>query len=164
MRSYSELVDVLTAKEDALRLLQSILEEERIYIVELKTDKLNETTSRKEEVAAKISDLKERLRETLSRSFKEWGMSGEINLSPVIEKLRGPEKERLLGLQDSLILLSRKIEELLSGNRDLLNSSLRIVESSMSFFRRALSRSDTYGNAGHMTEIPAASRLVCKEI
>jgi flagellar biosynthesis/type III secretory pathway chaperone len=164
VKYFAELVDVLTAKEETLRLLQSILEEEQTCIVELKTDELNRLTSRKEEVADKIRHLNEGLRETLARSFKEWGITGEINLSPVIEKLNGPERKRILGLQDALVSVSLKIEDLLARNRDLLKNSLRIVETSMSFFRRVLSRSDTYGNAGHMMEIPAASRLVCKEI
>jgi len=164
VRSFLELVDVLTAKEDSLRLLRSILEEEQRCIVELRADELNKMTCRKEEVAETVRELNERLRETLTRSFRELNLAGEINLSPVIEKLNGLEKDKLLSLQDRLVSVAHNIENLLSVNGGLLESSLRLVNGSMNFFKQVLSKSDTYGNAGRMMETPAATRIICREI
>ncbi len=160
----AELIAVLEEKRHLLESMQSILENERKLIVELKAAEVEQLNSRKEELIEGVNRLNKRFQSVLRKTSREMQLPEESSLSPLIARLNRPEKDCLQNLQNGLITVSGKIGELAAVNKGLLENSLRFIERSMTFFGRFFKKNDTYGVTGRMTESSSGSRLVCKEI
>lgn len=160
----AELIETMTEKRDALECLQAILEEENEHITRLDSEALRINSSKKLRVFERMSNLNDRCRAALEDAYREVGVPGGNTLSPLVAGLKQPEREIIQTLQQTVIRTARKTEQLLKLNKDLLESSLQFIESSMNFFKRFFSKTDTYSQTGRMLAAPPAPRIVCKEM
>ncbi len=160
----AELVEALREKGCSLECLQAILEEENELIARLDSEGLSINSSKKLQVFERISNLNEKCRAALENAYREVGIPGKSTLSPLLPGLKQPEREIVQTLQKTVIRTAQKTEQLLKMNKDLLENSLKFIESSMNFFKRFFNKSDTYGNSGRMLATPPAPRIVCKEM
>jgi len=160
----TELIEALREKRDVLECLQAILEEENELITRLDSEGLHINSEKKLQLFERISNLNDRCRAALEYAYREVGIYGENTLSPIIPGLKQPEREIVRNLQKTIICTAGKTEQLLKLNRDLLEMSLNFIESSMSFFKRFFSISDTYGQTGRMLTTLPTPRIVCKEM
>lgn len=163
-RVISELIDVLSDKQNALERLHAILVEENAMIVGLDSQGLKINTTKKLQVLERISILNDRCHNALADACRETGNSGGDTLSHLVAGLMQPESDKIRTLQKALLYAARKNERLLELNKGLLENSLSMVDRSLKFFSKFLTSSNTYGEAGRILEVPAGSRLVCKEI
>ena len=158
------LKTVLVEKQGLLECLSAVIEEENRYVVGLDSSALASTSARKEQVFEKIALLNEKCRTVLESTNQELGLPCGSSLSHVVGRLKPPEQDVLRSLQGKLIVIAKKNEQLLALNKDLLESSLSLMDRSMRLFASLLSNGGTYGMAGRLEVTPASARLVCQEI
>jgi flagellar biosynthesis/type III secretory pathway chaperone len=158
------LKTVLVEKQGLLECLSAVIEEENRYVVELDSSPLASTSARKEQVFEKIARLNEKCRTVLESTNQELGLPRGSSLSQVVGRLKSPERDVLRSLQEKLIVVAKKNEQLLALNKELLESSLSLIDRSMKFFSGLLNSGGTYGMSGRMLDVPSAARLVCKEM
>jgi hypothetical protein len=158
------LKSVLLEKQGLLECLSAVIEEENRYVVALDSSALASTSARKEQVFEKIALLNDKCRTVLETTNQELGLPRDSSLSQVVARLKPPERDVLRSLQQKVIVVAKKNEQLLALNKDLLESSLSLMDRSMRLFARLLSNGGTYGEAGRLVETPASARLVCQEI
>jgi flagellar biosynthesis/type III secretory pathway chaperone len=162
--SIAALKTVLVEKLALLETLAAVFEEENQCVVELDSSSLASTTARKEQLLEKIALLNRQCRTCLESGSHELGLPGGSSLTQVIGRLKSPERDGLRSLQGKLIAVAKQNEQLLTLNKDLLESSLSLVDRSMRLFARLLGNGGTYGMSGRMQEVPAAARIICKEM
>ena len=158
------LKTVLVEKQGLLECLSAVIEEENRHVVGLDSSALALTSARKEQVCDEIVLLNEKCRASLEAANLELGLTPGSSLSQVVGRLKPPERDVLRSLQEKLLFVAKKNEQLLTQNKDLLESSLSLMDRSMRLFASLLSNGGTYGNAGRIVETPASARLVCQEI
>lgn len=160
----AELIGVLTEKGTILEEMRNLLEEEQKCIVALDLARMEANQEEIDKATVRMETLNNNCRLLIAKSGEELGLSGNSTLTPIISRVRPPEKDRLEGLQTSLFSSSSALDGLLAVNRGLIQDSLGVVERSISFFNVVFTKSTTYGEAGRMVSNPTGVRLVCKEI
>ena len=160
----TNLVDVLHARRASMEEMVQLLAREKEAIIAFDTERLQEATARKLEVAAAMEVLDGNCKRLMAREAERLGLPATATLSPIIEKSAPAEQAELTALQKKIATLAGEIRQLADENRRFLGSSLTTINRSLAFFQSRFTVSETYGGSGQMVERGANTRLLRKEI
>lgn len=160
----ANLVDVLHARRASMEEMVQLLAREKEAIVAFDTERLQEATARKLEVAAAMEVLDGNCRRLMAREAERLGLPANATLSPIIARSAPAEQAELVALQKAIASLAAEIRQMVDENRQFLGSSLATINRSLSFFQSRFTVSETYGGSGQMVERGANSSLLRKEI
>lgn len=160
----TNLVDVLHARRSSMEEMVQLLAREKEAIIACDTERLQEATARKLEVAAAMEVLDGNCKRLMAREAERLGLPATATLSLIIEKSAPAEQVELTALQKKIATLAGEIRQLADENRRFLGSSLTTINRSLAFFQSRFTVSETYGGSGQMVERGANTRLLRKEI
>ena len=158
-----ELITLLSEQKNLLVRLIPFLEEERRCIVELNMDKLSVVMDGKTEVFGQLQATSKRCRGLVAKLAVELGDAEAKSLSPLLPKIKQPERETLKDLQRELLESAAVFERLSKSNGDLLGRALLTVNRSLAFFGRLLNNGTTYSGMGRMVGGTPVPRLLHRE-
>jgi len=158
------LVDLLHSRRASMEEMVQLLGREKEAIIAFDTERLQEATARKLEVAAAMEVLDGNCRQVMAREAERLGLPVTATLSPIIERCAPAEQAELAGLQKKIASLAGEIRQLVDENRRFLGSSLTTINRSLAFFQSRFTISETYGGSGQMVERGVSTRLLRKEI
>ncbi len=144
-----DLIEILQQEVAAYRGLADLAIEERLAIVARTPDRLNDVTERKMALLQDAARL-EANRHAWLRARNSDG--GEVTVTGLIDRLPGPEAERLGRVRDDLLRSVRDLERANAQNARLLYSALAIVDRTL-----AAAQVDG-GNVLYQPDGPATSR------
>jgi flagellar biosynthesis/type III secretory pathway chaperone len=162
--SLNNFMQALSANEAALRELAAFLDEEQQSIVNLDSAAIEGRVERKNLLLARLEGCAADCRLRLRQLGRELQLPQAETISALLPRLTGVQQAALRKLQQSLQELSDEVNRLLAFNRELLDSSLGIINSSLQFFNSLLTKRPTYGQHGMMMDSGSSIRLVNKEI
>lgn len=160
----TNLVDVLHSRRASMEEMVQLLAREKEAIIAFDTERLQEATARKLEVAAAMEVLDGNCRLIMARESERLGLPANATLTPIIGRCTPAEQAELTDLQKKIASLAGEIRQLVDENRRFLGSSLTTVNRSLAFFQSRFTVSETYGGSGQMVERGANTRLLRKEI
>jgi flagellar biosynthesis/type III secretory pathway chaperone len=160
----TNLVDVLHARRGSMEEMVQLLTVEKEAIIACDTERLQEATARKLEVAAAMEVLDGNCRQLMAREAERLSLPANATLSPIIEKSTPAEQAELAALQKKIATLAGEIRQLADENRRFLGSSLTTINRSLAFFQSRFTVTETYGGSGQMVERGANSSLLRREI
>ncbi len=163
-KTITGLMAALKEKRNALDCMRDILEEENKHIIGLDYEKLRITTSGKQQVIERIAKLNKECVAAIKGAHEELGTPSNGGFTAIINRLREPERNMVRSLQSAIFASARNNERLIGLNKDLLESSLDLIERSLGFFKRFMTSGNTYGEAGRMLQTSSGPRLVRKEM
>ena len=158
------LPDMLHARRASMEEMLRLLVREREAIIAFDTERLQEATARKLEVAAAMEVLDGDCRRLMAREAERLGLPANATLSPIIGRSAPAEQAELAALQKKIASLAGEIRQMVDENRQFLGSSLTTINRSLAFFQSRFTVSETYGGSGQMVERGANTRLLRKEI
>jgi flagellar biosynthesis/type III secretory pathway chaperone len=164
MNSLDQLAAILDEKRSILEELKLLLKHEQVQISDLNLPSLEGTGQDKERIILQLHVLNNLCREHLSAASSDLQLPTDSSLSPVIEKAKSPERERLKELQSVVTVVAHEVTSLNELNRELLQDSLRVTNRSIEFFNKILGVTETYGHRGEVVEERGGARLLRKEI
>ncbi|HEU0265270.1 MAG TPA: flagellar protein FlgN, partial [Geobacterales bacterium] len=138
--------------------------EEQRCIVELDLERLSSNAREKEESLARIEELSGHCRELIAAIGSDLGLTQPRSLSALLSRLEQPTRRQVMELQQRLMSTALSVDRLQTTNRQLIADSIAMVQGTMSFFGRALSATDTYGEEGTMQENQSSAPMVRQEI
>src|ERR1039457_6211755 len=148
--SMIELITVLTENEKILAELASALTEEQRCIVDLDLERLAENGGRKDEIAFRLTSVREECRALMQQVGSELGLNEIPSLSALIVAASAAEQVKLRPLQRRLVRLAQTLERQHDMNRMMLENSITMIKRSMALFGRLLGGGDSYGAQGHI--------------
>ena len=164
-RSIVELIAALCEKGVLLDRLHDLLLKERECMTSLDLARLEEN---QQEIAAgmdRLAKLSEECRRMIATVGAGLGMSDNGTLSPIIARLKAPEREALAEAQQSVAGNAAALRGALALHKRLIEDSLNVVGRSVGFFNRLFNPGQTYGVAGaFVSGGRGASGFVSKEI
>lgn len=160
----TNLVDVLHARRASMEEMVQLLAREKEAIIACDTERLQEATARKLEVAAAMEVLDGNCRQLMAGEAQRLGLPVNATLTPIIGRCAPAEQAELTALQKTIASLAGEIRQLVDENRLFLGSSLTTINRSLAFFQSRFTVSETYGGSGQMVERGANTRLLRKEI
>lgn len=160
----TNLVDVLHARRASMEEMVLLLGQEREAIITFDTERLQEATARKLEVAAAMEVLDGNCRRLMAREAERHGLPANATLTPIIARCAPAEQAELEALQEKIVSLAGEVRRMVDDNRRFLGSSLTTINRSLAFFQSRFTVSETYGGSGQMVERGANTRLLRKEI
>jgi flagellar biosynthesis/type III secretory pathway chaperone len=154
------LTTLLDEETELLGALLSILQDENNALICAKLNKLNETCKKKENLILKIRILEEQRIHVLQEFSELSGHTpGIITLAELSGLAEGDDYTRLAGCRSNLLSLSESIRDLNKSNRSLLNYSIGLVRTSLSFLDNFISPNLLYYNNGRLQTIHQTGRL-----
>jgi hypothetical protein len=160
----TELMTVLAEKVDILESVRETLEEEQRCIIEARSERLEENTSRAEEFMTRLNVVNNRFRTLLARTGEELGIPDAGSLSSLISGVDTEARQKLRFLQKKCFFAAEAINRLLVINEGLIKHSLDIIDRSIFLFSRLLGGGETYGSAGRILNGKAAGSILYREI
>ena len=160
----TNLVDVLHARRASMEEMVQLLTVEKEAIIACDTERLQEATARKLEVAAAMEVLDGNCRQLMAGEAQRLGLPANATLTPIIGRCAPADQAELAVLQKTIASLAGEIRQLVDENRRFLGSSLTTINRSLAFFQSRFTVSETYGGSGQMVERGANTRLLRKEI
>jgi chromosome segregation ATPase len=162
--SLNQFMQALSANKAVLEELAAFLTEEQQSIVNLDTIAIEGRAERKKLLLAQLETSATTCRQRLRQLAQELQLPQAETISALLPRLTGTQRTALQNLQQGLQQLSDEVNRLLAFNRELLDSSLGIINSSLQFFNSLLTKRPTYGQHGMMMDSGSSIRLVNKEI
>jgi hypothetical protein len=162
--SLNHFMQALSANKAVLEELAAFLTEEQQSIVNLDTAAIEGRAERKKLLLAQLESCATTCRLRLRQLGQELQLPQAETISALLPRLAGTQRTALQKLQQGLQELSDEVNRLLAFNRELLDSSLGIINSSLQFFNSLLTKRPTYGQHGMMMDSGSSIRLVNKEI
>lgn len=160
----TNLVNVLHSRRASMEEMVQLLAREKEAIIAFDTERLQEATARKLEVAAAMEVLDGNCRQIMAREAERLGLPANATLTPIIGRCPPAEQAELSALQKTIASLAGEIRQQVDENRRFLGSSLTTINRSLAFFQSRFTVSETYGGSGQMVERGANTRLLRKEI
>ena len=163
---FTKLVGNLEDLTKQYRLLLDCVRKEKEFLVQTRTDKLNENNSSKETILFKIRAL-DGLR--LNYAVELAQLTGAEAVSPrlleIAQKMGGVEGDRLRSIHSTLEILTKRLVEINKENATYAESALRNVGSAMENIKEALMGGQkTYQKKGaYEKSFDKAGHLVSKE-
>lgn len=143
--------DILTEQISAYNMLQSLLQREKICLINVNLSEIEVCSKEKDTILMRLRLLQEEMKRLLQRYSAEKGLSGVINLN-MLSQETGDKSFEAMRLQ--IISLLQSIAELNDFNRVL-------IDRSVSFFKNALRFLDSAGlDITHAQKVQMISREV----
>lgn len=158
-----ELLAALEEKQLLLGQLEELLTQEQQAITNLDLDALDLLDQQKRHLLVQLEANTNATRQMIRSLAEQANLAPTATLSPVIASLAAPQRDRCTELQGGLLRVGKRVDRLLDFNRELLQTSLTTVTTSLDFFNRLFTRGTTYGDAGKMTANGSGVRLVSQE-
>lgn len=162
--SLNALMQALATNKTVLTELAAFLDEEQRSVVNLDAAAIDGQAERKQELMARLEATGASCQERLRQAAQELQLPQAETLSALMPRLAATERIALQQMQKALQALGIRVNRQLALNRELLDNSLNLVNDSLQFFNRMLTRRPTYGQQGMMMEGGSGIRLVNKEI
>jgi len=159
----TQLLAALEEKHLLLGRLEELLTLEQQAITNLDLPELDQLDQQKRHLLVELEENTNGTRQLIRSLAEQANLSPTVTLSPVIATMAAPQKERCTQLQTALFSVGKRVDRLLDFNRELLQTSLTTVTSSLDFFNRLFSRGTTYGDAGKMRANTSGIQLVSQE-
>ncbi len=154
------LTSLLDEETELLEALLSVLQDENNALSCAKLNKLNETCKEKENLVLKIRILEEQRIHILQEFSEVSGCSPRIiTLAGLSGLAEGDDSTRLTGCRSNLLSLAESIRDLNKSNRSLLNYSIGLVRTSLSFLDNFISPNLLYYNNGRLQTIDKSGRV-----
>ncbi|MBL0731355.1 MAG: flagellar export chaperone FlgN [Desulfosarcina sp.] len=156
----NRLTSLLEEENELLEALLSVLLDEKNGLVYAQLNKLNEACKAKENLILKIRILEEQRLHVLHEFSKVSGCSLEnITLEKLSELAGEVDSTRLIECRSSLLSLTKSIGDLNNSNRSLLNYSMGLVRTSLSFLDNFTSQEPLYYRDGRLCTIDRSGRF-----
>ena len=160
-------IEELLEEELALyKELQSILEKEKHYIVDMDIDCLWETTAQKKQIILKLAPIDKKVHKLMEQRAVELSMkSRSLKLSDFIEKLPVARKikSRLRKIKLGLETYKNSVSTLGLANKTYIIESLSIINDIVSTIVEKVNR-EQYNNAGSLLEKKETKRFISAEV
>ncbi len=154
------LTSLLDEEIELFEALLSVLQDENNALICAKLNKLNETCKEKENLVLKIRILEEQRIYVLQEFSELSGCSpGIITLAGLSRLAEGDNSTRLTDCRSNLLSLAESIRDLNKSNRSLLNYSIGLVRTSLSFLDNFISPNFLYYNNGRLQTIDKSGRF-----
>ncbi len=145
------LADVLQKEVEVYGELREALAQEREVIMKPSLEALHESNSRKETCVLKTRLLEEVRSSLAGRIAAEIGIDeGEMTLSGLLSHASPQQRKRLGECQCALRALVTDIEGMNRRNGLLIESSIRLSESSVNFLANMMSSGSVYAESGRL--------------
>ena len=158
-----ELLTALETKQQLLGRLEDLLTQEQQAITNLDLNDLDRLDQQKRQLLVQLEANSNSTRQMIRSLAEQANLSPTATLTPVIASLSSPQRDRCNELQRALLQIGKRVDQLLDFNRQLLQTSLTTVTTSLDFFNRIFSRGGTYGDGGRMMSASTGVRLVSQE-
>jgi flagellar biosynthesis/type III secretory pathway chaperone len=158
-----DLLAALEEKQQLLGHLEELLTLEQQAITALDLTQLDRLDQQKRQLLVELEGNSNATRQLIRSLADQANLAPTATLSPVIATLAAPLKDRCSQLQSALLAIGKRVDRLLELNRELLQTSLTTVTTSLEFFNRIFSRGTTYGDAGKMRTNTNGVQLVSQE-
>jgi len=156
----NRLTCLLEEEIELLEALLAILLDEKNSLVYAQLNKLNEACKAKENLILKIRILEEQRLHVLHEFSKLSGRSLEnITLEKLSELAGEVESTRLAECRSNLLSLIKSIGDLNNSNRSLLNYSIGLVRTSLSFLDNFIYQGPLYYSNGRLCTIDKSGRF-----
>ena len=130
MTPVQAIISILKEQINSYKMLLDLLQRERICLVEIDAEKVEEFSKEKDTVLMRLRLLEEERAKLTEKFAKEMGVPGNINL----QKLRELTGDNIfITLRSQLKSLLQSIEEMNEFNKILIDRSIRYFKASTSF-------------------------------
>lgn len=145
--SYNEFRKLFQKEYEEYSLLYEIVKNKQKAIIRNDIQQLTEILSEEQAIIGKIEEMEGTRQEILNKLAKEKKRESRkpISFTELME-LMPTERIELEHLKDKFLQLLDKLQEINKENRELIEHSLKITESSLEFIREATGRSNLYNN------------------
>lgn len=113
--------------------LVGILQKETRDLVERDYKALYDTVDSKQQVVGRIEALGKKRAALIADGAKDLSIDGEANLSAIIARLSGPQREELARLQETILALVESVSEINSLNTLVVKGSLENIVKTLGF-------------------------------
>ena len=156
----NRLTSLLEEETELLEALLSVLQGEKNALICARLNKLNEACKEKENLILKVRILEEQRVHVLQELSELSGYSpGVITLAGLAGLAEGDDSTRLTVCRSNLLSLTESIRELNNSNRSLLNYSIGLVRTSLSFLDNFICPKPLYYNNGRLQAIDKSGRV-----
>lgn len=167
MEKFADKVgNLLEEKLFLYKKLQSILEKEKHYIIDMDIDCLWETIAQKKQIVLKLEPLTQKMLNLLEKRAGELSMDcTSFNLSDFIKKMPVSLKikSRLSKIKLALETCKKSVSALALGNKRYLNESLVVIDDIFSMVVDIVDKKQ-YNNSGNISENKGKNRLINAEV
>ncbi len=164
MAAANRLVEILKEQLTVMRELQLVLQEEQKAISGLDTASMELLNGQKELLVARQRAIAEQLRQGLTETAVQFGLSPSATLTDIITKMPQAMKVELEPLQQAAKQAGSAVSVLANQNRGMLERFLGVVNDSLGYILRILNTSNTYGVRGtYLSSVQAGAVMVSKE-
>lgn len=135
-KAVNELIETLNAEAALFENFLDLLDRQRDMVVANDTDGLVMITERQREKLAESKMLDRRRRELVEQVGSENAISGDVNVTRLLDSVSQDDGLRLSGVRDTIIELSKQIEKGKERNKFLINKSRELISSSLQGINR----------------------------
>ena len=130
-QAVNELIETLNAEAALFENFLDLLDRQRDMVVANDTDGLVRITEAQREKLAESKLLDRRRRDLVERVASENAISGDLNVTRLLDSVSQDDGTRLASVRDTIFELDRQIEEGKERNRFLINKSRELISSSL---------------------------------
>ncbi len=146
--------------------LQSILEKEKRYIVDMDIDSLWKTVAQKQQIAMELESLNKKMVKLLKTRAVELSMdSSSLQLSDYIKKLPVSQKvkSKLRTIKLGLETYKKNVSILWLANKTYISESLAVINNIVSTVVDKVNK-EQYNNCGNLLENKEKKRFISAEV
>ena len=135
-KAVNELIETLNAEAALFETFLDLLDRQRDMVVANDTDGLVQVTEAQREKLAESKLLDRRRRELVELAGSENAISGDVNVARLLASVSHDDGTRLARVRDTILELSKQIEEGKERNRFLIDKSRELISSSLKSINR----------------------------
>jgi hypothetical protein len=162
----NELTALLSQEEKVFRDYLDLLSQQQEYLITNDLAGIKATIEKINILAQEATNLENGRRRILGRlsELAQLG-SGDLNISGLLEKFKGPNFRELEKLKDAILKIHEKIVEQKTRNELLIDQSMSMITQTMQFIHNASNPKVTYDNpAGIKGGSSAQAALISRMI
>ncbi|MBI4849274.1 MAG: flagellar protein FlgN [Nitrospirae bacterium] len=125
------IVSILREQVNTYKTLLELLKKERVCLVDINPDKIEEISKEKDTVVMRLRLLEEERVRLIKKYSQDSGLTGSMNLE---EMARHTGESTFSVLRSQMLSLLQSIEEMNRFNSILINRSLKYIKTTASFF------------------------------
>ena len=135
MKTFEAIKAVMSEQISGYRILQSLLQKERVCLVNLNLSQIEDLSKEKDTIIIRLRLLEEERKRLLKNYYLEEGVKEEVDIQKLFKESR----------DDSFETLRLQIISLLQGIAELNEFNRILIDRSMNFFKNTINFLDSTG-------------------
>jgi len=156
-----DFLNLLNGEAALYRALLSVLEEEKIAIIDSNLGELGKTGKKKEKLLLKIGTIEEQRQIMIKDLAQSLRCSHhDLTIPKLAELVETPYAVQFKRLCSDLLPLAKTIRDVNDGNKALLRHSVELVRSSFAFLNSLIAANAVYHRSGRMQQYHQSGKVL----